>query len=139
MASPKRILLLAIPVLLLIFFSLTYIPHKLFHMAPSSVSKISVFDGNTGKHIEITERDDIQHILDNLNRITFHKGKLSIGYMGYSFKITVYNNKGKAINRFIINSTDTIRYKGFFYKAHGKPIDYEYIKKLYDKYPIIGP
>ncbi|GMK41303.1 hypothetical protein PCCS19_43590 [Paenibacillus sp. CCS19] len=103
------------------------------------MSKIIVFNGSTGKQIEITEPDHIQHIVDNLNGITFHKGKMSLGYMGYSFRTTVYDNKGKVIKRFIINTPDTIRYQGFFYKAPGNQIDYDYIEKLFDHYPMIWP
>lgn len=134
----KRTILLAIVLLLALFYATTYIPQKLVHIDPASVGKIHVFDGNTGLQIDITETDDIQHIVNNLNHITFHKGKLSLGYMGYSFRTTIYNKKGKVIKRFIINSSDTIRYNGFFYKTQGNMIEYDYMKQLFEQYPTKG-
>jgi len=52
--------------------------------------------------------------------------------MGFSYRTTIINNEGKPIKKLTINSPDTIRYKGFFYKTKGRQIDYEYIKKLVD-------
>jgi hypothetical protein len=127
----KRILVtLAIPLLLLLAFGLTYIPHNVVNIEPSKVSKITVFDGNTGYELEIKDESDINYIINNLNNITFQKGKLTFGYMGYSYKTTIYNHKGKAIKELIINSNDTIRYKGFFYISKNHSIDFNYIKQL---------
>ncbi|MGO4375691.1 hypothetical protein AB4Z21_34065, partial [Paenibacillus sp. MCAF20] len=65
-----------------------------------------------------------------ISGVHFAKNKLALGYMGFGYRLTSYNEKGKVINRFIINSEDTVRYKGFFYKAKGETIDYEYLQQL---------
>ena len=53
--------------------------------------------------------------------------------MGYSLRTTIYDNKGKSIKELIINSNDTIKYKGFFYTSVSNSIDYDYIKQLVRK------
>ena len=116
--------------LLCLAFGMTFIPGKITNIAAANVSKISIFDGNTGNSINITNEADINHIISNLNEIKFQKGKPSFGYMGYSYKTTIYNKEGKVVQEIIINSSETIRYKGFFYTAKDNPIDYNYIQNL---------
>jgi hypothetical protein len=128
----RRWITLVIALLLVLWFGLTYIPHSVVSIDPGKVSKITVFDGGTGNSIDITNRADIDYIINNLNGVTFQKGKSSFGYMGYSFRTTIYNQKGKAVKELIINASDTIRYKGFFYTAKDRSIDYDYIDSLFD-------
>lgn len=97
------------------------------------MSSINIFDGHTGKSITITNRNDIEHIIVNLNSITFRKDKWSLFYMGYSFKITIYRENGGVYKKFVINSTDTIRNDPFFYRDNTKSIDYDFIRNLIDK------
>ncbi|MFD1038386.1 hypothetical protein ACFQ3N_08235 [Virgibacillus byunsanensis] len=122
-----------IPFLLLLAFGATYIPHKVVSIDPSEVSKITVFDGNTGYDLEITDVTDINHIIRNLNEVTFQKGKLSFGYMGFSFRTTIFDHNGKSMKEITINSDDTIRYKGFFYNSIDHSIEYDYIEQLVRK------
>lgn len=128
----KKRIFLGVLIFVLVLFGLTYIPHPVVSLSPSKVSKITVFNGSTGYEIEITDETDIRYIINNLNDVTFQKGKTSFGYMGYSFDTTIYNQKGKPVKKLIINSEDTIRYKGFFYTAKQNEIDYEYINRLFD-------
>ncbi|WP_186577720.1 hypothetical protein [Aquibacillus kalidii] len=126
----RKWIILAIPIVLVLIFILTFIPHKVVKIDPNNVSKITVFDGNTGNEIEITDNNDISHIINNLNNVTFQKEKLSIGYMGFNFRATIFDSKGNEIKSLIINSSKTIRYRGFFYRSTNIPIDYNYIEKL---------
>lgn len=121
---------IVVPVILLVVFALTYVPHKVVNVEPTKVSKISIFDGNSGDIIEITDRSHIHHIIKNLNAVTFQKGKPSFGYLGFSFRTTIFDEEGKEIKQLIINSSDTIRYNGFFYKSEDHAIDYDFIKSL---------
>jgi len=125
-----RILLIGIPILLIIGFACTYIPHKIVNIEPSKVSKIAIFDGNSGDFFEVTARTDINHIINNLNDVTFQKGKASYGYLGYRFNTKIFDQEGELLKELIINSDDTIRYKGFFYQSVGSILPYDYIDKL---------
>lgn len=122
-----------IPILLLFIFALTFIPHKIVDIDPVRVSKISVFDGNTGYETIITDREQIKHIIGNLNEVTFQKGKPSIGTMGYSFRTTIFDRSGESMKELTINSNDRIRYQGFFHTAVNQTIDYSYIEALVKK------
>ncbi|MGM0845612.1 MAG: hypothetical protein ACQEUT_11590 [Bacillota bacterium] len=126
----KRLFSAGILFVLLLTFFLTYIPHKVLKMDPAKVSSIVIFNGNTGNETEITDETSILYIVNNLSSITFQKGKPSIGYMGYSFGTSLYDQEGNKMEEFIINSSDLIRYKGFFYSAEEGSIDYEFLDKL---------
>lgn len=133
MKKRKWSIIAVLLVVSLLLFALTYIPHKVVSIDVLKVSKITVLDGNTGYKIEINDINHIEHIINNLNGVTFRKGKSSFGYKGYSFRTTIYDKKGKPIMELLINSNDTIRYKGFFYTAENNSIDYSYIKQLVHK------
>lgn len=113
-------------------FALTYIPHKMITISPSEVSSIEVFNGSTGDSLTITDKEDIKHIITNLNQITFQKSKCSLFYMGYCFNITIYKNNAKVYENLIINSENTIRDDPFFYRDKTNSIDFDYIEKLFD-------
>ncbi len=108
-------------------------PCSITDIAPSEVSKISVFDGNTGNSITITNTTDIENIIQNLNIVRVKKEKISIGYTGYSYRTTVYKVNGDVYKEFIINSSDTIRNDPFFYRDSSESIDYKFIQELFDK------
>ncbi len=103
------------------------------NIAPSEVSKIEIFNGNTGKSITIKDTTDINHIITNLNEISLKKEKISLGYMGYSYRTTIYNSNGNIYKKFIINSSNTIRKDPFFYRDSSESIDYGYIQKLFNE------
>lgn len=117
-------------IIAIVIYGLTYIPRKIVAIEPSKVSTINIFDGSTGKSIIVTDRENIEHIIGNLNSITFRKDKWSLGYMGYSFNTIIYKSNGTIYKEFIINSTDTIRKDPFFYRDSTKSIDYNYIRNL---------
>jgi len=126
---------LMINLCLIIFISICGIiwwnvPSSLTNIEPYDVSKIEIFDGNTGTAITITKISDIEHIINNLNSVNLKKEAVSLGRMGYSFKTTIYKANGKVYRKFIINSTDTIRNDPFFYKDSLSSIDYAYIRNL---------
>jgi hypothetical protein len=127
------IIVIAIVIVIAVLYGLTYIPHRLITIKAENVSSIYIFNGNTGKDIRITDKADIEHIITNLNNVIFNKGKCSIGYMGYSFRTIIYKENGKQYKQFIINSTDTVRYGGFFYTDKANSIDYGYISDLFNK------
>ncbi len=102
------------------------------NIPPTEVSKIEIFDGNTGKSVVITDATNIEHIIENLNAVSIKKEKVSLGYMGYSFRTTIYKTDGTVYKKFIINSSNTIRKDPFFYRVSSESIDYNYIQELID-------
>lgn len=109
------------------------LPIKLLDLEPKNVMEITVFNGNTGKLTHITDEEEIENIIENLNEVKIKRYKPSVGYSGYSFKMTIYltdGNEADGWNNFIINSEDTIRKDPFFYRVTEGSIDYEYIESI---------
>lgn len=130
----KIIILLSVVAIFLVGFSVWYnAPIDLMSLEHNEVLEIVVFNGNTGNTTHITDKEEIQHIIDNLNDVELKRSKPSVGYSGYSFKMTIYlldGNEADGWNNFIINSDDTIRKDPFFYTISKGKIDYDYIKSI---------
>jgi len=134
MGNKKQVVLLILTAIALFggLYATTYIPKKIVTIEPSEVSKIEIFDGNQGEMITLDDAEHKENIILNLNDITFSKGKLSLGYSGYRFRVTIYDNTGKEYKELIINSDEKIRYNGFFYTVKSSSIDYDYIEHLFN-------
>lgn len=132
--NKKAKTVIAVLVVLAAGFLLWYnLPIKLLDLEPKNVMEITVFNGNTGKLTHITDEEEIENIIENLNEVKIKRYKPSVGYSGYSFKMTIYltdGNEADGWNNFIINSEDTIRKDPFFYRVTEGNIDYEYIESI---------
>ena len=130
----KIFILLSVVLILLIGVAVWYhVPIDLMNLDPNEVMEIVVFNGNSGNTAHIEEKEQIQYIIDNLNDVEVKRSKLSVGYAGYSFKVTIYLSDGNEAddwNNFIINSDDTIRKDPFFYSVTKGKIDYGYIENI---------
>ena len=130
----KMIILLSAMVICLIGIIVWYnVSLNLTDLVPDEVMEIVVFNGNSGNTTHIEDKEQIQHIIDNLNDVEVKRSRLSAGYSGYSFKVTIYLSDGNEAgdwNNFIINSDDTIRKDPFFYSVVTGKIDYNYIKSI---------
>ncbi len=127
------VLLIAVIIILMGIFTWYNTPIDLMNLESDEVIEIIVFNGNSGKTTHITEKDKIQHIIENLNDVKVKRSKPSVGYCGYSFKVTIYLSDGNEAddwNNFIINSDDTIRKDPFFYYVTEGNIDYNYIESI---------
>lgn len=129
----KRKYMLMIGLVVVMLYATTFIPQRVITTSPSSVSNIHVFDGQSGYELNLSDPDDIYAVLNNLNDVTFQKGKPSFGYMGYSYRVTLYDQDGDELDEFIINSEDTLRYHGFFYTAKSGKIDYDKLDAWMDR------
>ena len=108
-------------------------PIDLMNLDADEVMEIVVFNGNSGNTTHIEDKGQIQHIIDNLNDVEVKRAKLSAGYSGYCFKVTIYLSDGNQAddwNNFIINSDDTIRKDPFFYSVSKGKIDYNYLENI---------
>ena len=122
----KSILLLSVVVILLTGMIVWFIPLDLMDLDPNEVVEIVVFNGNSGNATHIADKEQIQHIVENLNDVEVKRSKPSVGYSGYGFKVTIYLSDGNEAddwNNFIINSEDTIRKDPFFYSVIKGNID----------------
>lgn len=130
----KKVPLLSIVLILLVGIAVWYhAPIDLMDLDADEVMEIVVFNGNSGNATHIEDKGQIQHIIGNLNDVCIKRSRLSAGYTGYSFKVTIYlsdGNEADGWNDFIINSDDTIRKDPFFYSVTKGTIDYDYIESI---------
>ena len=130
----KIVIVLSVIVIFLAGIAVWYnVPIDLMDLEYNEVMEIVVFNGNSGNVTHITDKEQIQHIVENLNTIEIRRSKLSVGYSGYSFKVTICLSDENEIGNwknFIINSDDTIRKDPFFYSVTKGKIDYSYIKNI---------
>ena len=102
-------------------------------------AKIVVMSGNTGLRVDVTDKDTIQQITDNINSITF-KRESKIASSGFRYGINWYDADGQ-----IIESIGTggdvhhMFYDGYNWYAVSGKIDMEFLDDLYEKYPAYGP
>lgn len=122
-------------VVIILFSAVWYFSPTIFlnKVEPSDVTYISVFDGTTGKGFNIHDIEEIRYIVENIQGIKMEKDKISIGYLGYYFRMRFYDETGKEIEHFIINSAETIRKDPFFYRCDGS-LCVDYLNALEDKY-----
>lgn len=100
---------------------------------PLDVKSISVFDGNTGKSFVIDDAAEIEYIIENIQDIEMERYKVSLGYSGFSFRMSFNSGSGEEMDSFVINSADTIRDDPFFYQCNGG-LCFDYLRELEDKY-----
>lgn len=107
---------------------------KMADIIDNKVSVIKIFNGNTGKEINVDNKEDINKIIKNLNNAELKKDKSSKDFNGFSFSMKFYNLDGKEKEIITINSSDTIIYNDYFYKDKNNSIDYDFINSLFSKY-----
>lgn len=101
---------------------------------PSEVDHINVFDGSTGTGFTITNPEDIKYIVENIQNHPMKKNGVSLGKMGYSFKISYVDSNDKdIISVFILNSDNLIRKDPFFYACDGG-LCFDYIRDCEEIY-----
>lgn len=124
-------LIIAIVIAVIAVSAIWYFSPKAFlsGVEPSDVSSISVFDGQTGNSFVIDDLAEIRYIVENIQGVEMTRDKVSLGHMGYAFRMSFYNSNGKEIDSFVINSADTIRDDPFFYRCNGG-LCYDYLKEL---------
>ena len=97
------------------------------------VGRITIFNGTNGEEAEITDREEIEHIVNNLKTVTMKRRKISVGYSGYHLRVTVYDNAGKKVHgwsSFIVNAAQHVRKDPFFYEVVDGVIDFEYLESV---------
>lgn len=109
-------------------------PVDLMELDAEDVSEIHIFNGNNGQEIKITDSQTITPIIENLNEITLKRNGLSLGVMGYSFRIRITLSDGKKAEgweKFTINASDSVRKDPFFYKVVKGKIDHGLINRQF--------
>lgn len=104
--------------------------HFLKDLSSEDIKFIHVVNGNNGSNYTIGDKEQISHIVSNIQNISFEKSGVSIGRKGYKYKLTFEDTEGKKVDEFIVNSNDTIRSDPFFYRDKNSSICAEYIGNI---------
>lgn len=108
-------------------------PVDLVDLDPREMRKIVVFNGNTGQTTHIDEKEQVQHIIENLNDVQVKRTKPSVGASGFGFDITIYSDDSNETVRwdhFFVNAEDVVRKDPFFYTVTKGTINYSYIQSI---------
>ena len=108
-------------------------PINLINLDADDVLEIVVLNGATGNTTHIDDEEQIRYIIENLNDVVVKRSKLSVGYVGYSFRVTIYlvgGDEADGRNNFIVNSEYSVRKDPFFYTVTEGEIDYAYINDI---------
>lgn len=135
MKNKKICLIVAIVFVLIAALAIWYFVPTTFlsKVNSSDIKSISVFDGNTGERFVFSDTDEIRYVVENIQSTKMKKDTLSIGYLGFSFRISFFDENRKEIESFTINSSNTIRKDPFFYRCDGD-LCFDYLKELEEKY-----
>jgi uncharacterized protein YcfL len=92
--------------------------------------KVELRSGNTGNTVEITDKDIIQQITNNISSLRYEKGNSSNNSTGWSYSIKWYEKDGVLIEEIVIIGSQTIDYKGKTYTVLDGSIDIESLDHL---------
>ena len=78
--------------------------------------KIELRSGVDGAMVAITNTEEIKHITDNINALTFSRGESSKNHSGWSYSLKWYDSDHTLMEELVVMSGDQIDYNGYFYR-----------------------
>lgn len=115
----KRYIVFGIAVLLIVFGFVWWNSETVFLESVSSdnISVIKVRNGRTGNQFEISSKEDISYVVENIHSHSFHKSGISLFRMGTWYTLSFTDEHGSTVSEFMINENDVIRDDPFFYQT----------------------
>lgn len=104
-------------------------PARFNRLDAAEVESVRLFSGQTGQAVTVTDADAVAAVCDALGSCTLKPDGLSLGYTGYTLRVTV-THTGGGEGEFIVNSENLARRDPFFYKAAEGSIDLDYLLSL---------
>lgn len=100
----------------------------------TSSYKLVLRSGNKGATVEITDRDTIEYITDNLESLTFTRDESSENYNGWNYWLKWYDEEELIDDVVILNETK-IDYNDYFYQCSGTEgkIDIAFLEELLEQ------
>ncbi len=128
----KAFIIILLVVLLIVAESiiLWWISPRYFLKNANEIKCIEIFNGSTGKIFQVTDADKIQHIVSGIQGTKFKKSSISENIDGFAFRLTFYDDNGKTVDSFIVNSDSKIRNDPFFYETEKDMNIFAFIQEL---------
>jgi hypothetical protein len=100
---------------------------------PAQVARIEVFDGTAGERFVIEDPADIEYIVRKIADVKMRKREYS-RVDGFTYSLSFTAADGRILERFILNSTDSIRDGNIAYEialeTEEDPLCFLYIKAI---------
>ena len=106
------------------------IPTKMITNNAEQISYIKVGNGSTGKQFTITDKDDINSIIQMLQTTTIKKTEFNGARSGFIYTIGLYSNDGTLYKKLTLISESSIVIGSFLYHVQGDAIDLTLLKQL---------
>lgn len=132
-ASRKRWGLIGIVVALVVLLTaLWYFSPRTFlkGVDPAQIARVEVFNGTTGQNATLTEAEDVASLVNAIQSQSLRRSGISLGRMGYSYRLTFYNTADKVVEEFYLNSDTLLRDDPFFYRSSGS-LGYNLVESLF--------
>lgn len=126
------VVLLAVIICIIVIICFLTSPISSFSIDPDRIDRINVFDGTTGEGMDVSDQEEIRRIVNYTNGMRLNRDQLSVGYMGYEFRVTFYSDD-REVESFILNSADVVRKDPYFYTLQEETGLYDHLQSLYDK------
>ena len=103
------------------------------NVEPADVAQIEVFNGSTGQRFVIEEDADIEYIVRKIADVKMRKREYS-RVDGFTYSLSFTAADGRILERFILNSADSIRDGNIAYEialeTEEDPLCFYYIRDL---------
>lgn len=121
------------PIVLMIVIAWLYAPVTFLKgVEPAEIACVTIFDGNTGEELDVTDQQKIARIVENIQSIPVRRTGISLLEMGYRFRLDFYDSSYQVIENLTVNSTDTIRQDPFFLTTEEGGLCFDYLWDLMD-------
>ena len=135
MEKTKKLKKFSKPVVILIIAGILLIcylfPVKTLKADSSDIAYIDVFNGNTGKHFTVSEKNQVDDIVHNLStrRVSRSFPKL-LPSSGFGFTLKFYDKNENVCAKMTLNSKSNILKGMFYHKSWTSSLCYDYLKEL---------
>lgn len=126
------VVLLSVIICIIVIICFLTSPKSSFSINPDRIDRINVFDGTNGEGLDISDEEEILRIVGYINNMRLNRGKLSLGYMVYGFRLSFYSDD-KKVEDFVLNGTTMVRKDHYYYTLQEETGLYDYLRSLYDK------
>ena len=108
-------------------------PLKLFNVDSSKIAEITVFD--RGEYLHITDRADIDYIINSLNDCVFERDRIYTFRSG-AYRVWLYDYDGKCYEEFGVTSSKMLNVGSMFYNVISGDDCYELFEELCQDMPL---
>ncbi len=126
----KKITAVILIVIIAIASGVIWWNSPVYFLDGEDVEYIEVFNGSNGKKYAIEDKEAVTYIVNNIANTKLKKRKISLGYLGFGFKLSFFNEAGKEIEDLIINGEGNIRKDPFFYESKTGGLCFEYLWEI---------